>query len=295
MIEQKTIHYVILVGDTDQLPSVGPGNVLRDIIDSEQFPVIRLTKVFRQAQKSRIILNAHRINSGQMPDLSNGRNSDFFFIQEKTGTDTAERVAEKIVGLIGKNLPHYYRLKPSDIQVLTPMQKGIAGAANLNQLLQKALNGNAPGLWHGGISYRINDKVMQLRNNYDKDVFNGDIGTVVDVDLSERTLQIQFDERSVTYDVSELDELTLAYATTIHKAQGSEYPVVVMPVLMSHSIMLQTNLIYTGITRAKKALIMIGTMEALTYSIQNVTVTERNTRLKAYVQKLADEDFSSTI
>ena len=267
---------LILVGDVDQLPSVGAGNVLRDIIDSAQFPVVRLARIFRQAQKSRIIMNAHRINQGQMPDLSNGRESDFFFMQE----EDPQQTTATITSLVRTKLPQYYKIPASRIQVLTPMQRGVVGAVNLNQTLQEAINPGSEGLRRGGYEFRAGDKVMQIRNNYEKEVFNGDIGMVETLDPEEKTLQVRFDDRSVVYDISELDELVLAYATTIHKSQGSEYPIVVMPVLMNHYIMLQRNLIYTGVTRAKKILVMVGTKKALSYAIRNVTVTGRNTLLK---------------
>lgn len=201
---------------------------------------------------------------------------DFFF-QEM---EEPEEIAKRIVDLVKTKLPNYYKVARSDIQVLTPMQRGVIGAANLNMELQKALNSEGFSLQRGGVHYRVRDKVMQIRNDYDKDVFNGDIGTVVYVDTQDKELTVNFDGREVKYDVTELDELVLAYATTIHKSQGSEYPIVVMPISMSHYIMLQRNLIYTGITRAKKILVMVGTKKALFYSVRNVTVSERNTRLK---------------
>ena len=267
---------LVFVGDIDQLPSVGAGNVLRDIIDSQRIPVVRLVRIFRQAQKSRIVMNAHTINQGRFPDTSNGRDTDFFFMRE----DDPERAAETIVRLVKERLPRAYRESPDRIQVLTPMQRGVVGAANLNLLLQQALNPSGPSLNRGGYTYRQGDRVMQQRNNYDKDVFNGDLGYIREVDTEERTLKVDFDGKWVEYDVTELDELTLAYATTIHKAQGSEYPIVVMPVLMTHFVMLQRNLIYTGITRAKKICVLIGATKALAYAVRNVSVLKRNTRLK---------------
>ena len=287
---------LILVGDIDQLPSVGAGNVLRDIIDSGCFPVVRLTRIFRQAQTSRIIMNAHRINAGKMPDISNGSRSDFFFMDmerqaEKDGQNPedsgvlAEEAARTISELVTTKLSRYYRTPPSEIQVLTPMQRGVVGAANLNQALQQALNPGEIGLRRGGYLFKVRDKVMQIRNNYDKEVFNGDIGVIESVDLEERELTVRFDDRSVTYDVTELDELVLAYATTIHKSQGSEYPIVVIPILMNHFVMLQRNLIYTGITRAKKILVLVGTKKALGYAVRNVTVSKRNTMLKERLQR----------
>ena len=273
---------LVLVGDVDQLPSVGAGNVLRDIIDSKCFPVVRLTKIFRQAQQSRIIMNAHRINRGQMPDLSNGRNTDFFFMPE----EETEKIPETIVDLVKNRLPGHYGVKPGSIQVLTPMQRGPIGAANLNQVLQESLNSEGDGLRRGGYVFRIGDKVMQIRNDYDKEVFNGDIGTVSSIDMEDRILTADYDGRLVSYDVTELDEIVLAYATTIHKSQGSEYPIVIMPIAMSHFVMLQRNLVYTGVTRAKKILVMIGTKKALAYAIHNVTVKKRNTLLKRRLRQL---------
>ena len=267
---------LVFVGDIDQLPSVGAGNVLRDIIDSQRIPVVRLVRIFRQAQKSRIVMNAHTINQGRFPDTSNGRDTDFFFMRE----DDPERAAETIVRLVKERLPRAYRESPDRIQVLTPMQRGVVGAANLNLLLQQALNPSGPSLGRGGYTYRQGDRVMQLRNNYAKEVFNGDLGYIREVDTEERTLKVDFDGKWVEYDVTELDELTLAYATTIHKAQGSEYPIVVMPVLMTHFVMLQRNLIYTGITRAKKICVLLGAAKALAYAVRNVSVLKRNTSLR---------------
>lgn len=282
---------LILVGDVDQLPSVGPGNVLRDMIDSGAFPVVRLTRIFRQAQESRIVMNAHRINGGKMPDISNGKHADFFFMEN----EDAETAVSRIVELVRTKLPAYYHVDPSQIQVLTPMQRGVAGATNLNLSLQETLNPPEQEVWiqgrgrtmmareclrRSGYAYRAGDKVMQIRNNYDKEVFNGDIGRIESVHETDRTLTVNFDGRNVSYDAAELDELVHAYATTIHKAQGSEYPIVVMPVLMNHYVMLQRNLLYTGITRAKKALVIVGSKKALAYGVKNVTVTKRNTLLR---------------
>ena len=267
---------LILVGDIDQLPSVGAGNVLRDIIDSGAVPVIRLTRIFRQAQSSRIVMSAHAVNAGRLPDLSNGRETDFFFLRE----EDPEKVAESIVDLVGRRLPGAYGIGADSIQVLTPMQRGVVGAASLNIALQQSLNGNGDSLSRGGYTFRKGDRVMQLRNDYDKEVFNGDLGYITDVNLEDRVLKVDFDGREIEYDSTELDELSLAYATTIHKAQGSEYPVVVIPVMMNHFVMLQRNLIYTGITRARKVCVLIGQLKALSYAVRNLTVQKRNTCLK---------------
>lgn len=267
---------LILVGDIDQLPSVGAGNVLRDIIDSRQIPVVRLTRIFRQAQSSRIVMNAHAINAGQFPNIKNGLDTDFFFINQ----EDADEIVKLIIGLVRDRLPKKYGYPPKEVQVLTPMQRGTVGAGNLNIELQNALNPTGPSLTRGGYTFRQGDKVMQIRNNYDKNVFNGDIGYITAVDTNERTLTVTFDSRLIEYDITELDEIVLAYAITIHKSQGSEFPVVVMPVTMKHFVMLQRNLIYTGITRAKKICVLVGTTKALAYAIRNQTVSKRNTKLK---------------
>lgn len=273
---------LIMVGDTDQLPSVGAGNVLQDIISSGVVPVVRLTRIFRQAQGSRIIMNAHRINKGEAIDLRGGKNADFFF----AGRETNEEVADLLVQYCTRNLPEYYQADPvRDIQVLTPMQRGVCGAANLNQVLQAAMNPTHIFLQRGPVQYRLKDKVMQIRNDYDKEVFNGDIGNIVRVSTEDRELTVDFDGREVVYDVSELDELVLAYATTIHKAQGSEYPIVVIPFTMSHFVMLQRNLLYTGVTRAKRILVLIGEKRAISYAIRNETTALRNTRLAERLKK----------
>ena len=266
---------LVLVGDIDQLPSVGAGNVLRDIIDSGVIPVVRLTRIFRQAQSSRIVMSAHAINRGCFPDISNGQHTDFFFMKQ----EEPEKVAETIVSLVCDRLPKAYRQPNANIQVLTPMQRGVVGAANLNMALQQALNHNTAALVRGGYTFKEGDRVMQLRNNYDKDVYNGDLGYVRSVDMEERTLTVDFDGH----------ELTLAYATTIHKSQGSEYPIVVMPVLMTHYVMLQRNLIYTGITRAKKICVLVGQTKALAYAIHNMKVLKRNTRLKERLAPVATD------
>lgn len=291
---------LVMVGDIDQLPSVGAGNVLRDMIDSGVFPVVRLTRIFRQAQTSRIVMNAHRINEGKLPDISNGKNTDFFFLEN----EDAEETVRQIVELVGTKLPKYYQVEPARIQVLTPMQRGVVGATNLNLALQEALNPPEHTVFmrgrgevtvpkdclrRSGFAFRMDDKVMQIKNNYDKEVFNGDIGVISSVNMEERTMKVDFDGRLIEYDVTELDELVHAYATTIHKSQGSEYPIVVMPILMNHYVMLQRNLIYTGITRAKKILVMVGTKKALSYAVRNVTVTKRNTLLKERLEAAAPQ------
>lgn len=267
---------LVLVGDIDQLPSMGAGNVLRDIIESEAIPVTRLTRIFRQAQSSRIVMNAHAINQGYFPNIQNGKDTDFFFIRAEEPQDAVPQ----IVNLVKNRLPKAYGRPVSDVQVLTPMRRSYCGSDNLNIELQKALNPIGVSLSFGGTLYRSGDRVMQIRNNYDKDVYNGDIGTISDVDLEENELLVSFGDKVVTYEKSELDELVLAYATTIHKSQGSEYPIVVIPVFYSFFTLLQRNLIYTAITRAKKICVLIGQMKALGYAVKNLTVEQRNTKLK---------------
>lgn len=267
----------ILIGDIDQLPSVGAGNVLRDIIASEVVPVVRLTKIFRQAQSSKIIMNAHAINEGKPPDIRTDKDSDFFFIED----NNAEHTAKQIVDLVRWRLPGKYKVPPTSIQVLSPMKKGPLGTIALNEMLQHALNPCGISLTRNGTEYRLHDKVMQIKNNYDKGVFNGDIGYIDSVNTEDDKLSIQYDSGLVEYDLTDLDEVVLAYATTVHKSQGSEFPIVVMPVSMEHYIMLQRNLVYTGITRAKELLVIVGTKRALGYAIQNVVITKRNSRLQA--------------
>lgn len=267
---------LIFVGDIDQLPSVGAGNVLRDMIDSGMIPVVRLTRIFRQAMTSRIITNAHKINQGKYPDVSNGKDSDFFFIKDTN----AEHAAAEIVNLVKNRLPRAYGYEPKDIQVLVPMKNGAAGTKNLNIALQEAINPEGEYIMSGAFKYRVNDKVMQIRNDYKKNVFNGDIGFVKAIDAEEHIMTVTFGGEDVEYESSDLCELTLAYACTIHKSQGSEYPVVVMPLLMSHYIMLQRNLVYTGVTRAKKLCVVIGDGRAMYQAINNQVVLKRNTRLK---------------
>jgi len=273
-VKDETV--VILVGDVNQLPSVGAGNVLRDIIDSGTVNVVCLTRIFRQAQGSAIITNAHRINKGEMPNLRTGKNSDFFFVEE----DEPLKITETIKNLCTKRLPQYYKIDPvNDIQVLCPMQRGEAGAHNLNVVLQQALNPSDISIKHGGTTFRLNDKVMQIKNNYDKNVFNGDMGTITKIDLEDKVLLINFDGVDVEYDVTELDEVVLAYATTVHKSQGSEYRVVVAPFTMQHYMMLQRNLLYTCVTRAKKVFVLVGSKKAIGIAVSNNKIQQRNTLL----------------
>lgn len=272
---------LLLVGDIDQLPSVSAGNVLHDIIASQAVPVVRLQQIFRQAQGSMIITNAHRINQGQMPVLKAGKEADFFFIE----AESPDQIVERIKELCATRLPAYYRVNPKeDIQVLCPMQRGETGAFNLNQVLQDTLNPQSVYIKYGGVQYRLNDKVMQIKNNYDKNVFNGDIGVITQLDQEDKTLLITFDGHPVEYDATELDEVVLAYATTIHKSQGSEYPIVVAPFSMQHYMMLQRNLLYTCVTRAKKIMVLVGSKKAVAMSIHNNKIISRNTMLAARLQ-----------
>ncbi|MBR0080135.1 MAG: ATP-dependent RecD-like DNA helicase [Synergistaceae bacterium] len=271
---------VIFVGDVDQLPSVGAGKVLSDMLASGVIPYVRLDKIFRQAQRSRIITNAHKINHGEMPYLTD-KNSDFLFMAEEEdelALERSQKAADRIVKLCTEIMPQW-KINSDDIQVLTPMRRGAVGSAELNLRLQAALNPENVALKRAGFEYRVKDRVMQIRNNYDKAVFNGDIGIVTSISPEDNTLTVNFDGRRINYDVTDLDELVLAYATTIHKSQGSEFPYVIMPVMMSHYVMLQRNLLYTGVTRAKKGLIIVGEKKAVYIAVKNNKIVERNTKL----------------
>ena len=271
----------IFVGDVNQLPSVGAGNVLKDIITSGSIPVIELNEIFRQAKTSRIIVNAHKVNAGELPALRRSEifdpNNDFYFIKQ----DDPEKVLEIILELTSRRIPRRFGFDPiDDIQVLTPMHKGIVGAANLNHRLQAALNPINGAVTLGDRTFRVNDKVMQIRNNYDKEVFNGDIGRITAIDSRERQLTVIFDSREIVYDFGELDELVLAYAVSVHKSQGSEYPVVILPILTQHYILLQRNLIYTAITRGRNLVVMVGSRKALAIGVNNNQTQQRFTRLR---------------
>jgi exodeoxyribonuclease V alpha subunit len=274
---------LVLVGDVDQLPSVGPGRVLRDVIDSGAVPTVRLTEIFRQAAESLIVTNAHRIHDGEMPDLGappptgagpGDDKRDFFFIEE----DDPAKAALLVRDLVATRLPRRYGLQPHEIQVLAPMHRGELGAGNLNQLLQEALTAGAPGLQRGARLYRVGDKVMQVRNDYDKEVWNGDIGVIARAEISDGagSLTVRFEERDgdreVEYDSDELDELALAYAATVHKSQGSEYAAVVVPVHTQHFVMLQRNLLYTAVTRGKRLVVLVGSRKALGIAVRNADV-----------------------
>ena len=271
----------ILVGDVNQLPSVGPGNVLSDIIKSNIIPVIELNEIFRQARESRIIINAHRINRGIIPDIraqdSSGSRKDFYFIQQ----EDPEKVLEIIIELVKERIPRRFGFNPiEDIQVLTPMHKGVIGAENLNAKLQTALNPGKDVVISGNRNFKVNDKVMQIKNNYEKDVFNGDIGRIISISTIDREVIISFDGRRVTYSFTHLDEIILAYAVSIHKSQGSEYPAVVIPILTQHYILLQRNLIYTAVTRGINLVVMVGTDKALSIGVTNDKSQKRFTYLR---------------
>ncbi len=276
---------LILVGDINQLPSVGAGNVLNDIIASACVPVVELNEIFRQAKASRIIVSAHQINSGQMPMIEAPQNSftnDFYFIQQ----EDPEKVLEIILALVTDRIPnnerfHRFVKDPiDDIQVLTPMHKGTVGVGNLNLRLQEALNSGNGGIARGENDYRVGDKVMQVRNNYDKEVFNGDIGRIAGIYPGVQEVIILFDGREVVYEYADLDEIALAYAVSVHKSQGSEYPAVILPILTQHFILLQRNLIYTAVTRGRNLVVLIGAAKALAMAVRNDKTQKRFTRLK---------------
>jgi len=274
---------VILVGDVDQLPAIGPGNVLHDCIESGNIPTIRLTEIFRQSEDSEIILNAHAINNGKPISINNSKpDNDFFFI--KRGDDEVMR--DEIVELVSQRLPKKYGVEPTDIQVLSPMRKfTMVGSDELNTKLQAVLNPNGESINFGKTTFRVNDKVMQIKNNYAKEVFNGDTGFITHIDTEERIITVLFDDNKIVdYDGTEFDELVLAYACTIHKSQGSEYPIVLIPITKSHYRMLQRNLIYTAITRSKQICILIGQANMLSYAVNNTNYSKRNTYLKKLLQ-----------
>jgi exodeoxyribonuclease V alpha subunit len=274
---------LLVVGDIDQLPSVGPGQVLADIISSGAVPVVRLTEVFRQASQSRIITNAHRINQGLIPDLSPPENeSDFYFVP----ADDPETAVARIIELVKTRIPRRFGLDPiRDIQILCPMNRGGVGARSLNIELQTALNpADERKVERFGWTFAPGDKIMQVENDYDKEVYNGDIGMIDEVDTSEGVLTATFDGRTVTYEFGELDRLVPAYAATIHKSQGSEYPAVVIPTLTQHYAMLQRNLLYTGVTRGKKLVVLIGQKKAIAIAVRNVSGRRRWSKLAEWLR-----------
>ena len=279
---------VLLVGDIDQLPSVGPGQVLADIINSGAVPVVRLIEVFRQAAESRIVTNAHCINRGEMPDLATSDDgSDFYFVPARD----PEQAVERILTLVRERIPHRFGFDPiHDIQVLCPMNRGGAGTRSLNIELQAVLNpAGEVGVERFGWTYAPGDKVMQIENDYDKDVYNGDIGFVGDVDADEGELTVRFDGRRVVYGFGELDMLVPAYAATIHKSQGSEYPAVVIPILTQHYVMLQRNLLYTGITRGKRLVVLVGQPRAVAIAVRNVSGRRRWSKLDEWLRAAVED------
>ncbi len=275
---------LVMVGDVFQLPSVGPGNVLSDMIQSGNIQVFKLEEVFRQDEKSAIVLNAHRVRQGKKPKLTaseeNGWTSDFYFLEQ----DNPDKVVESIVDLCRFRIPERFGFDPiKEIQVLTPVHKGVAGTLNLNRLLQKSLNTGRISVEVMGNRFKTGDKVMHLKNNYAKDVFNGDIGVIVDIQKKKETLVVNYEGRDVSYDFMELDELTHAYAVSIHKSQGSEYPAVVIPLLTRHYVMLQRNLLYTAITRGKGLVVLVGSKKALAIALKNNKPAQR---LSSLAQRL---------
>jgi exodeoxyribonuclease V alpha subunit len=297
MIDITLMHYLlkavpmqatlIMVGDVNQLPSVGAGNVLKDIIAAGAVPVVKLNEIFRQARESLIIVNSHLINSGKLPPLKSSKDKldDFYFIEQ----EDPEGVLKTILDLVKGRIPRRFGFDPfDDIQVLTPMHKGTVGASNLNIELQKELNPSAGELVRGDRIFRVMDKVIQLRNNYDKAVFNGDIGRITDIEPEKQEVSISFDGRKVIYDYADLDEIVLAYAISVHKSQGSEYPAVIIPLLTQHYLLLQRNLVYTAITRGKKLVVIVGSKKAFTIAVKNNRIEKRFTYLRNRLMSLSN-------
>jgi len=285
---------VVLVGDVDQLPSVGPGTVLADVIASGVVPVVRLTDIFRQAGQSYIVRAAHQVDHGEMPESAPHRDGDFYFIE----ADTPQAILDRVIELVRERIPARFRLDPfRDIQILAPMNRSELGARNLNARLQEVLNPSTvqPQVERYGWTFRVGDKVLQTVNNYQKEVFNGDIGRITAVDAEEQEVMVDYDGRLVHYDFGELDELALAYALTVHKSQGSEYPAVVIPLHTQHFLMLQRNLLYTGITRGKRLVVLVGNKRALSLAVQRQDTKRRYTALASRLtaQDIDDRDGSA--
>ena len=280
----------IFVGDIHQLPSVGPGNVLRDMISSQTITVTLLTEIYRQAAGSRIITNAHKINQGIFPDISNHTDSDFFFVDASTPED----VLKNIITLVSQRLPQKYGYNPlQDIQILTPMRKGLVGADNLNIVLQDCLNKQGSALYRAGKKLLVGDKVMQIRNNYKKEVYNGEVGLITAIDNEEQQVIVQVEDREILYDFSELDEILLAYAVSVHKYQGSQCPCIVMPIHTTHFTLLYRNLLYTAVTRGQKHVILIGCKKAIAIAVKNDEVKKRYTGL--YQALIGINNFTSSL
>jgi exodeoxyribonuclease V alpha subunit len=272
---------LVLVGDADQLPSVGPGNVLADLIASQIVPVIRLDRIFRQAESSLIVVNAHRVNAGDMPELSNSDDSDFYFVAR----DDPSEAADLAIDFAARRIAERFKLDPVlDVQVLSPMHRGELGVTRLNERLQALLTPPGPELVVGWRRFRAGDKVMQVRNNYELDIFNGDLGRVLSLDPEERELVVDFDGRPVVIPSEDLDDVVPAYACTIHKSQGSEYPAVVIVLHHQHHVMLQRNLLYTAITRGRRLVVIVGSKRALARAVNNATVRKRYTLLAERLQ-----------
>lgn len=279
---------LVLVGDVDQLPPVGPGDALREIILSGTATVARLEEVFRQAARSMIIVNAHRVNRGEMPLMRPAPEmlQDFYHIQEN---DT-EKIPGIIEKLITQRIPKKFGVNPmDDVQVLTPMHKSVVGTSNLNAVLQECLNPDGVSVQRGARTFRTNDKVMQITNNYDKEVFNGDIGRIAEINRIDQIVIVKFEKRPVEYDFDELGQLVHAYAISVHKSQGSEYPVVIIPIVTQHYVMLQRNLLYTAITRGKKLVVLVGTMKAVARAVRNDAIRRRHTHLRDRLIRSARE------
>lgn len=280
---------VIFVGDVDQLPSVGPGAVLRDVIASGEVKTVRLTQIFRQAEGSLIVRNAHRIHDGLPPEGAQDANSEFYVIERTS----AEAAADTIIHMVTQRIPERFGLNPREqIQVLTPMHRGEAGAIMLNQRLQKALNPTGPSVTRGARTLRLGDKVMQLRNDYEREVYNGDVGIITRLDAETREVTVRFDDREVAYEEGDLDELTLAYATSIHKSQGSEYPAVIVPILTQHYVMLSRNLIYTAVTRGKRLVVLVADPRAVGLALAEMRKEERLTYLAERLREGREKAFS---
>ncbi len=281
---------VIIVGDVDQLPSVGPGSVLADLIASNVVPVVRLTEIFRQASQSHIVTAAYAINHGQMPQLSAPEAlTDFYFVE----AEEPEAIQDLLVRLVKERIPTRFAFNPkADIQVLTPMNRSLLGARNLNQVLQAALNpsDNGPEVQRFGWTFRIGDRVIQTENNYNRDVFNGDLGVIEKINRIDQVMAVNFEGRTVEYDFGDLDELSLAYVLSIHKSQGSEFPCVVIPLHTQHYLMLQRNLLYTAVTRGKKLVVLVGTKKALAMAVRRIDTGQRHTTLRKRLQEAQQFD-----